>query len=104
MSPIGNGIEVVVLEGETVGSAPRIAGAAPGERCLAVLTGANGIVRFDETLLSKHLLFLGSIGSGKTNAMMHIVQSYARVPALKTYSSSLIRRATTSRSCIATRT
>jgi type IV secretory pathway TraG/TraD family ATPase VirD4 len=74
MSPIGNGIEVAVLEGETVGSAPRLAGAAPGQRCLAVLTGADGVVRFDETLLSKHLLFLGSIGSGKTNAMMHIVR------------------------------
>ncbi len=74
MSVIGTGIEVAILEGQTVGSTPRVAGAAPGQRCLAILTGPNGVVRFDDTLLSKHLLFLGSIGSGKTNAMMHVTR------------------------------
>jgi hypothetical protein len=63
---------VSILEGQTVTGTPRVAGAPPGVRAAAVLPGRNGIIRFDETLLSKHVLFLGSIGSGKTNAMMQV--------------------------------
>lgn len=69
-----SGIDVAILEGQTVVPAPRVAGAAAGLPALAVLTGPGGIIRFDEHLLSKHVLFLGSIGSGKTNAMMQVTR------------------------------
>jgi hypothetical protein len=67
-------IEVAILEGTSVKSTPRVSGAAPGADCLAVLEGSDGIIRFDTDLLSKHVLFLGSIGSGKTNAMLQVVR------------------------------
>ena len=66
-------IDVAVLEGTTVLPTPTSSGAAPGAPAMAVLEGLDGIIRFDEPLLSKHVLFLGSIGSGKTNAMMQVV-------------------------------
>jgi len=34
----------------------------------------SGTLRFDDTYLSKHVLFIGSIGTGKTNAMMHMLR------------------------------
>ena len=74
MASISTGIDVAILEGQTVVPTPRVAGAAAGRPSLAVLTGPNGIIRFDENLLSKHVLFLGSIGSGKTNAMMQVAR------------------------------
>jgi len=67
-------VEVSILEGSTVHATPRVSGAAPGASCMAVLAGEDGIVRMDEDLLSKHFLFLGSIGSGKTNAMMQVMR------------------------------
>jgi type IV secretory pathway TraG/TraD family ATPase VirD4 len=66
-------VEVVVLEGSTVQGTPRASGAEPGSPSLAVVEGLDGIIRLDEDLLSRHLLFLGSIGSGKTNGMMQVV-------------------------------
>ena len=39
----------------------------------AVLQGHAGAVRYDDEYLSRHLLFLGGIGTGKTNAMMQLV-------------------------------
>jgi type IV secretory pathway TraG/TraD family ATPase VirD4 len=39
----------------------------------AVLQGHGGAVRYDDDYLSRHLLFLGGIGTGKTNAMMQLV-------------------------------
>lgn len=66
-------MEVAILEGATVQGTPRVAGAAPGVPALAVLEGAEGIVRLDADLLSKHVLFLGSIGSGKTNGMLQVI-------------------------------
>jgi hypothetical protein len=74
LSEQSGSIDISILEGQTVTGTPRVAGAAPGIPASAVLQGPDGIVRFDESLLSKHLLFLGSIGSGKTNAMMQVVR------------------------------
>src|ERR1700730_620617 len=67
---------VSILEGMTVQSTPSVAGAevVPGRRMRAVLQGASGAIRFDDSLLSRHVLFLGGIGTGKTNAMMQLVQ------------------------------
>ena len=36
--------------------------------------GPPGSLRLDNELLSKHVLFLGGIGSGKTNAMKHLIR------------------------------
>jgi len=44
----------------------------------AVLQGADGHINFDDDLLSHHVLFLGSIGTGKTNAMLGLVEALRR--------------------------
>jgi hypothetical protein len=44
----------------------------------AVIRGTSGVLRFDDVLLSKHLLFLGGIGTGKTNAMMQLLVALRR--------------------------
>jgi type IV secretory pathway TraG/TraD family ATPase VirD4 len=56
---------------------PRAVGAAFSEKkpLRAVVPGVESAFRFDDTLLSKHVLFLGSIGSGKTNAMQLLFSS-----------------------------
>ena len=36
--------------------------------------GPPGALRMDNELLSRHVLFLGGIGSGKTNAMKHLIR------------------------------
>ena len=68
---------VEVLEGGSVQPPPRIVGAPfdGGTPIRAVLGGVDSAFRFDDSLLSKHVLFLGSIGSGKTNAMQHLFSS-----------------------------
>lgn len=71
-------IEVAILEGSTVQGTPRVIGAPPGAPTLAVIEGPAGIIRLDDELLSKHVLFLGSIGSGKTNTMMHVITELRR--------------------------
>jgi Type IV secretion-system coupling protein DNA-binding domain len=73
-------VVVEILEGTTVQATPSVAGAEPtaGHRMRAVLRGRHGILRFDDVLLSKHLLFLGGIGTGKTNAMMQLLVSLRR--------------------------
>lgn len=62
---------VHVLEGERVENAGRVVGAEFDEKVplRAVVQGVDSTFRFSDQLLSKHVLFLGSIGSGKTNAM-----------------------------------
>ena len=40
----------------------------------SILPGPSGTLRFDDIYLSKHVLFIGSIGTGKTNAMMHMLR------------------------------
>jgi hypothetical protein len=68
---------IAILEGVGVEPTPPVAGAAfdPSRPTRAVLQGSSGSIRFDDGLLSKHVLFLGSIGTGKTNAMMQLVRS-----------------------------
>ena len=68
--------KVAILEGATVEPAPPVIGAPfTGQPMRAVLQGHTGAVRFDDDYLSKHLLFLGGIGTGKTNAMMHLIRA-----------------------------
>src|SRR5689334_21833335 len=68
---------ISILEGATVEPTPPVAGASfvPGNRMKAVIQGTTGALRFDDTLLSKHVLFLGGIGTCKTNAMMQLVRA-----------------------------
>ncbi|HEY5988636.1 MAG TPA: type IV secretion system DNA-binding domain-containing protein, partial [Streptosporangiaceae bacterium] len=42
---------------------------------MRVLQGQAGAIRFDDTALSKHVLFLGGIGTGKTTAMMQLLRA-----------------------------
>jgi type IV secretory pathway TraG/TraD family ATPase VirD4 len=41
---------------------------------LTIHQGPPGSLRLDDELLSTHVLFLGGIGSGKTNAMKHLIR------------------------------
>jgi Type IV secretion-system coupling protein DNA-binding domain len=67
-------VRVSLLEGMRVGPTPPVAGASfHGQVMRAVLQGHAGAVRYDDEYLSRHLLFLGGIGTGKTNAMMQLV-------------------------------
>jgi type IV secretory pathway TraG/TraD family ATPase VirD4 len=67
-------VSVRILEGETIAETLGVVGAPAGSGVLAVLDAeGDAAIRFDEGLLSKHVLFLGSIGSGKTNGMMQLV-------------------------------
>jgi type IV secretory pathway TraG/TraD family ATPase VirD4 len=68
---------VTVLEGIGVQPTPSVAGAQfdAARPMRAVIQGPAGAIRFDDDLLSKHVLFLGSIGTGKTNAMMQLVHA-----------------------------
>jgi hypothetical protein len=73
---------VAVLEGMTIGRPPARAGAPynPQQR-LCVLRGReSGAVCLDDEMLGQHTLFLGSIGSGKTNTMLQLVDSIRRSP------------------------
>jgi type IV secretory pathway TraG/TraD family ATPase VirD4 len=64
-----------VLEGMTVHPSPAVAGAPVGPTVRAYIQGPSAGLRFDDSLLSKHVLFLGGIGTGKTNAMMQLVEA-----------------------------
>jgi hypothetical protein len=67
-------VRVSVLEGMSIGPTPPVAGAQfRGQVMRAILQGHAGAVRYDDEYLSRHLLFLGGIGTGKTNAMMQLV-------------------------------
>ncbi len=70
-------VRVEVLEGTTVQPTPPVAGAFPvaGQPMKAIIRGTKGALRFDDDLLSKHLLFLGGIGTGKTSAMMQLLEA-----------------------------
>src|SRR5436309_2809326 len=67
---------VAILEGMTIQGPPAVAGAdfVPGKQMRAVLQGRAGAIRFDSDLLSKHVLFVGGIGTGKTNAMKQLIK------------------------------
>src|SRR3954454_8819285 len=58
-----------------------MAGAEIGPGTRALVEGSSGSFRFDDTLLSKHVLFLGGIGTGKTNAMMQLIRALRRSAA-----------------------
>jgi type IV secretory pathway TraG/TraD family ATPase VirD4 len=67
-------VNVTILEGTTVQPAPAVAGCPfTGQPMRAILHGRSGTLRFDDTYLSKHVLFIGGIGTGKTNAMMQML-------------------------------
>lgn len=69
-----------VVEGWAVLPTPAVAGAPydPGRPVKAVVSGHDGAIRFNDELLSRHVLFVGAIGSGKTNAMMQLVDGLRR--------------------------
>jgi type IV secretory pathway TraG/TraD family ATPase VirD4 len=64
---------VTVLEGMTIEQTPKVAGAAFQGQRVCVLRGHEGALRFDDEMLSRHVLFLGGIGTGKTNAMTQLL-------------------------------
>jgi hypothetical protein len=68
---------VQILEGQQLESPSGVAGAEfrPDAPPRAVIDGMNGGLRFDDDLLSTHVLFLGSIGSGKSNGMYSLISS-----------------------------
>ena len=72
MDELEGSVDVAILEGSTVHATPSVIGALPGMPCPVVVEGTDGIIRLDANLLSKHVLFLGSIGSGKTNTMVQV--------------------------------
>ncbi len=63
--------DVRLLEGETLADAPIPSAREVGRTHLP--SGAERVV-LDDELLSRHVLCLGSIGSGKTNAMFHLLR------------------------------
>lgn len=65
-----NPIRVEVVEGAAIASGS--SNSYFGNESVT-LPGALGQIAIDRELLSRHLLFLGGIGSGKTNAMFHAV-------------------------------
>lgn len=68
---------IEVLEGATVQLPAAVVGAHFDAETpvRAVVAGVDSAIRFDDVLLSKHVLFLGSIGSGKTSAMQDLLSS-----------------------------
>jgi type IV secretory pathway TraG/TraD family ATPase VirD4 len=74
--PQGNGqAKVAILEGMTIGAPPTVAGSPFRGQRMYVMQGHGGALRFDDEALSKHVLFLGGIGTGKTNAMTQLLRS-----------------------------
>lgn len=74
-------LRVSIVEGESLQQTDGVIGSAVDRRrqqVFQVLRGRNGALRFDQDDLSKHVLFIGGIGTGKTNAMKHLVQSLLR--------------------------
>jgi type IV secretory pathway TraG/TraD family ATPase VirD4 len=73
--PVGRDrARISVLEGSTILPTPQVAGAIDGRQPIrASLPGRAGTLRFDDTLLSKHVLCLGTIGCGKTTAMKQLL-------------------------------
>lgn len=69
-----------VIEGWSIEDTPALCGAEPNDsiKMRSVIQGHDGVMRFDEELLSKHTMFLGSIGSGKTTGMMQLLRGLRR--------------------------
>ncbi len=73
----GPGIEI--LEGMTIGPQPRRAGPPfQGQRMFVMPGRPGGAICLDDDTLSRHVLFLGGIGTGKTNAMQQLVAAIRR--------------------------
>lgn len=69
-------MRVSILEGATVQPAPPVLGrVSSGGPAARVLRGHGGALRFDDSALSKHVLFIGGIGTGKTSAMMQLIRA-----------------------------
>lgn len=71
---------VTLLEGETVhpGQPARGPGGLGQGPPLGLIQGHTESLYFDADLLSRHVLFLGGIGTGKTNAMLQLVSTLRR--------------------------
>ncbi len=71
---------VTLLEGETVhpGQPARGPGGLGQGPPLGLVQGHTESLYFDADLLSRHVLFLGGIGTGKTNAMLQLVSTLRR--------------------------
>lgn len=70
-TPVGR---VEVVEGDWLGATP----VNPPESRIA-LRGTQGLLSLSTEELSRHVFFLGSIGSGKTNAMFLLVAEIRRI-------------------------
>jgi Type IV secretion-system coupling protein DNA-binding domain len=70
-------VRVTLLEGITVQPARQAAVPAADPR-IPELHGPSGNIYLNRDTLSRHVLFLGGIGTGKTNAMMQLVDALRR--------------------------
>lgn len=61
-----------VVEGQSL---QRLAGYAGANQAIAGVDGVGASIGFDDSMLSKHVLFIGSIGTGKTVGMSALVES-----------------------------
>lgn len=69
------GLEATLLYGKTIDSCPvPTHTAAASNKPLAVFNSNRGAFGLSEKLLSKHLLLLGGIGSGKTNTIYFLLK------------------------------
>ncbi len=71
-------LRVSILEGQSLRRADGVIGSAverEKQQIFRVVHGRNGALRFDQDYLSRHVLFLGGIGTGKTDAMKHFVKT-----------------------------
>ena len=71
--------KVSLLEGMTVQAPPQDVGPRnEGQPMLAMVPGQFGRLWFDAEYLSRHVLFLGGIGTGKSNAMYQLLDPLRR--------------------------
>jgi type IV secretory pathway TraG/TraD family ATPase VirD4 len=76
LARIAENVDVAILEGITIVEAPPVAGPKYEEhKRISVVHGRGSAIRFNDDSLETHVLFLGGIGTGKTNAMMQLIRS-----------------------------
>jgi type IV secretory pathway TraG/TraD family ATPase VirD4 len=63
-----------VIDGMDIGPPPPVTSAGVDDGRRYPVPGKSGLLQFTDKTLTTHVLFLGSIGSGKTNALMHLVR------------------------------
>jgi hypothetical protein len=72
-------VKVSLLEGTTIQSPPPDVGPRNrGQAMRAMVPGAAARLWFDDAYLSRHVLFLGGIGTGKSNAMYQLLDPLRR--------------------------